>query len=425
MGLGQTMSLDILKRELKANQIRKLYLFYGPEKYLARHYSHEIESRVVDDFARMVSYDVFEGSQKLEPIYEACQSPPLFGGRRMVVVKNAGIFKASAKPSEEGADSASRNAAGGGDEGAAPETGAQADTRAEAGTPAAGALAAGAGHGAAGEKNAGAKPASRAKKSASAGMRGMPAGTKRAAAKPGAGKLDFGTIMAELPDTSCLLVVEDEIDKRLKLFTQASKIGLVVEFPYQKPSDIERWIANIAAREGKSFERGALRHFLEKSEESMTEIRSELDKLLAYTGQRKRVTMDDIAAVCSFSLKARIFDLMDAVVAADKPKAIYELHALLTLREPAIRVMSMLSGHMILLRQVKLMTERGRRLEEITELMKLNPYRAKILQRQCRHCGLGRLEGAIQKCYEYDLAVKSGRLDKDLALELLVASILT
>jgi DNA polymerase III delta subunit len=448
------MSLDVLKRELKENTIRRLYLFYGPETYLARHYAGEIEKRAVSEFAKTVSLTVFEGRPELESVHEACQAYPLFGDRRMVVIKDSGLLKPSPRAGAgkgdqgddggdqdggegeggaggssgsggragngDGSDSSggsgrgggpdSNNGSGSGFNGYAGGTGAEGNSAEgnSAGISSAGSFGgAGAGRGAAAKKPA---PA-----------RGSQGAAARGAARPAA--LTFETIVSELPDTTCLLIVEKEVDKRMKLYSLIAKTGLAVEFPLQKPPELEKWVANIAARSGKQFERGAQGYFMEKSEDSMTAIKSELDKLLMYTGERSRITMGDIAAVCSFSLKARIFDLMDAVVAGQRLKAIAELRALMEQREPAIRIMAMLSGHLALLRHMKLMSGRGMQLNEITELMKLNPYRAKILWRQCRRCQPDRLDGAIKKCYEQDFAVKSGRLDKDAALELLVASL--
>ncbi|MDR1059728.1 MAG: DNA polymerase III subunit delta [Clostridiales bacterium] len=434
------MSLDVLKRELKENTIRRLYLFYGPEAYLARHYAGEIEKRAVSEFAKTVSLTVFEGRPDLESVYEACQAYPLFGDRRMVVLKDSGLLKPSQRAragggdqvgggdqagdeSESGENGESGDGGGGssGGGGSAGGYGGGAVAAGDAGNSAVANVAGpgsayGSGGGIAGGARAAKKPAG-----ASARARGSAGAAAKGAARPGA--ITFEAIVSELPDTTCLLIVEKDVDKRLKLYSLISKAGLAVEFPLQKPPELERWVANIAERSGKRFERGAQAYFMEKSEDDMTAIKSELDKLLMFMGERSRITMGDIAAVCSFSLKARIFDLMDAVVAGQKLKAMAELRALAEQKEPAIRIMSMLSGHLALLRHMKAMSLRGMQLGEITELMKLNPYRAKILWRQCRRCQPASLDDAMKKCYNQDLAVKSGRLDKDAALELLVASL--
>ncbi|MDR1439231.1 MAG: DNA polymerase III subunit delta [Clostridiales bacterium] len=273
-----------------------------------------------------------------------------------------------------------------------------------------------------GDNAAAATDAGRKTARARGSAKGSAKGAARGAAGPAA--ITFETIVSSLPDTACLLIIEKDVDRRMKLYGLISKAGLAVEFPLQQPAALEKWVASIVARSGKQFERGALAYFMEKSEESMTAIKSELDKLLLYVGERSRITTGDIAAVCSFSLKARIFDLMDSVVSGQSLKAMAELHALAEQREPATKIMIMLSGHLVLLRHMKMMALGGKQLNEITEIMKLNPYRAKILWRQCRRCQPQLLEAAVRKCYEQDLAVKSGRLDKDAALELLVASLL-
>jgi DNA polymerase-3 subunit delta len=340
---GAPMSVEILKKELRDHHIRNLYLFYGPETYLVEQYAHALENSVVDGAAKTFCKNLFEGAADAGGVYDACMAYPIFGERRMVVVKNAGILKPAART--------------------------------------------------------GANPR-----------------------KPAAEKMSFERVVANLPAYTCLLILEEEVDKRLKLFTQIARNGLAVEFPRQKTADLGRWATEIAARAGKTFEYNALRIFLEKSDDAMTEMRNELEKLMCYTGARTRILSQDVSAVCAFPLKTKIFDLMDAVASGDKLKAILELADLTAMKEPAQKIMIMLSRHLIQLCQMKSLTRQGMGLNEVTELMKLNPYRAKIMWRQCEKFQLEQLTRAVQKCRDQDVAVKRGLLDGNLALELLVAS---
>ena len=89
------MSYETLRRELKQGVARNLYLFYGPEDYLKRHYTGELEKLIVEPIAKDVSINVFEGKPDPGAIYDACMAYPFFGGRRLVVLKNCGLFKQS------------------------------------------------------------------------------------------------------------------------------------------------------------------------------------------------------------------------------------------------------------------------------------------------------------------------------------------
>jgi len=232
-------------------------------------------------------------------------------------------------------------------------------------------------------------------------------------------------VLEPLPPYCCLVFIEAEADKRTRLYKLFEKAGLVAEFPYQAPEELSKWVAMIARHDGMAFEPRALRLFMERCGDSMTEVRSELDKLLLYARGKQRVEPEDVWAVCSFSLKTRIFDLMDAVAAGDTRKALNDLESLLSLREPVQKISVMLSRHLAQLWQVKRLAAAGMGADAVASRMQMNPYRARILWRQSARFGAGQLEAAVRRCYEQDVAVKTGRLPGELALEMLIASIKT
>ena len=367
------MSYEVLKRELKQGITRGLYLFYGPEEYLKKHYCGELEKLVVEPFAKDVSFNMFEGKPDSGALYDACNSYPLFGNRRFVVIKNSGLFKQGA--------------------------------------------------GTGGRQRRGAKSAARGGKSPDK-TSGTGAGEQPDDSPQNTGGIfspDY--IIDNLPEFICMLFIEDEVDKRLSLFNKVNGKGLVVEFSYRTPAELEAWVRAIAGQDGKKITKEALRHFVAFSSGSMTDLRSEIDKLLIYTTDKQGITLEDVTKICSFSLKARIFGLLDNVLSGDKKRALSELEALFYEREPAMRILSALSNHLILLRQIRGFADSGFKLSEAAKLMGLNPYRAEILWRQGARAAPRAVGQAIELCKKQDMAVKSGATDDVTALRLLIASI--
>ena len=359
------MSYDILKRELKDGVARGLYLFYGPEDYLKRHYMAEIERLIIPPEARDVAYNLFEGRPEHGVLYDACTAYPLIGGRRMVVLQNSGLLK-------QGADGGGgrRRAAGAAAKSrrVSPKAPKKADPAVEDGNP-------------------------------------------------------LEALIDNLPDFTCLLINETEVDRRLSIYNKITANGLVVEFAPRSQPELEDWVRACAGRDGMQFTRGALRQFMENAGESMTAIKMELDKLLMYAAGKRGITQDDVAAVCNISLKTRIFDLLDNVLAGQKRQALSELDALLAEREPSIKILTTLSNHLILLRHMKGFAESGAKLSDVTKLMGLNQYRAEKLWRQCARIQPEIISRAIDMCGKQDTAIKNGLIDDETALRLLVAKI--
>jgi len=367
------MNYNVLTSEIKNGVTRGLYLFYGPEEYLIRHYIEELKKIVVEPSMGDISVSYFEDRFDLAAVGDACTMYPMFGERRLVILKNCGLLKQIANAGESGARG-----------------------KARIGEPGIG--------------GSGRKPAKTVRKS-----RGQETDDNAHNATE--------SLIDNLPDFTCLLIVEREVDKRRPLFGIIQNKGLAVEFEYRTPRELESWVTAIARRDGMNFTYDALKWFMENAGTSMTEIRSELDKLLAYSFGKTSITLRDVNDVCCITLKNKIFDLLDYIVTGKNKLAVAELEALLLEREPAVKILSMLSGHLMLLGHIKSLASSGIKLDQAVDILGINRYRAEKMWRQCRSVTPSRISDAIRQCHERDIAIKGGKTGDVAALRLLVASI--
>ena len=375
------MSLSILRQELKTNKLRCIYLFYGPETYLLNFYVEDIKSRILDPATKQVNYSLFEGRADIAGIVSACTTMPMLSDKKLVVLKNTGLFKAA-----KTASGSSLSEPTDGD----PYELQESETSDPEG----------------GSTDMSADESSETKSQSSS----RPADV-------------LNELFKEFPDFTCLIIIEESVDKRLSIYKSLTKYGLVVEFQLQPIRDLEVWVMNLAGKEGKVFDRGARAVFMQKCEPSMIDIKNEIDKLILYTGSKKSIEISDIESVCSFSVKTKIFDLIDSLVNGNRMEAIRELNELIVLKEPVQKIFIMISRHFIQLRQIKHLADSGMNLNETTTRMALNPYVAQKMWRQRLKFQNDKLDDIIRKCYYQDIAVKSGELDSDSALEALIASI--
>ena len=64
---------------------------------------------------------------------------------------------------------------------------------------------------------------------------------------------DLAEYMSQVPESTCFVFVEEEVDKRSKLFKAASRTGSAVEFETPKEDMLVRWILGRIQREGKKI----------------------------------------------------------------------------------------------------------------------------------------------------------------------------
>ena len=107
-----------------------------------------------------------------------------------------------------------------------------------------------------------------------------------------------------IKDSVILVFVEDEADKS-DLLEFINKNGIVCNFEYQKPAQIQARIKAITNAYKVNIDNPTLSYFIECCGTDMQELINEIRKLIEYVGQGGTITKDDIvnAAKNIFSQK--------------------------------------------------------------------------------------------------------------------------
>ena len=232
---------------------------------------------------------------------------------------------------------------------------------------------------------------------------------------------ELAEYLNNLPDYLYLLFVEDEVDKRSKMFKSVKQIGRVVDFAVQDEKTLMRWVLGIMKREGKQITQRDMEHFLSKTGTDMSNIEKELEKLLCYTMDRSVITGEDIDAVCTTQINNRIFAMVQAVAEQNQKKALDLYYDLLALKEPPMRIMFLIAKQFNQLLQVKELAGKGAQKGEIASKVKVPPFVAGKLIAQARAFSREQILSYVEFCVESEEAVKTGRLSDRLAVELLIA----
>ena len=194
--------------------------------------------------------------------------------------------------------------------------------------------------------------------------------------------------IAEIPESTCMVFVESEVDKRNKLYKKVKDNGYAAELKKQDADQLMRWAAGILAKDGKKITRQVMEYFMERTGDDMENIRMELEKLICYTMGREVITKEDVEAVGTVHVTNRIFEMVTAIVAGNTRKAMDLYEDLLTLKEPPMRIMFLIAKQFNQLLQVKELAGKGAQKGEIASKVKVPPFVA------------GEADGAGEGVYE-------------------------
>ena len=218
---------------------------------------------------------------------------------------------------------------------------------------------------------------------------------------------ELADYMKSLPDYIRMVFVEEEVDKRSRMYKAVKACGRITEFARQDEKSLMRWAAGILGREGRKIRTSDMELFLTKTGTDMGNIRMELEKLITYTQGRDIVTAEDIEAV-------------RAVTERNQKRALELYYDLLTLKEPPMRILFLLAKQFHQLFLAKKMSEEGVAQPEIASRLGVPSFVARNISACARSYSAAELQKAEEDFVEAEEAVKTGRLQDVLSVELLI-----
>lgn len=224
-------------------------------------------------------------------------------------------------------------------------------------------------------------------------------------------------------ETTTFIFVETEIDKRSKLFKAIQAIGCVVEFTAQDENTLKRWVAGILAKEGKKVTESTIQLFLSKTGTDMENIYKELEKLICYCMEREVIDAEAVETICTTRVTNHIFEMVDAIADNKKGKALELYYDLLALKEPPMRILFLIARQCNILLQVKAMKNKGYSSKDMASSIGVPPFALGKYTTQAGKFKTDVLRKAVVKCVESEEAVKTGKMNDVMSVEILIMNV--
>jgi len=232
-----------------------------------------------------------------------------------------------------------------------------------------------------------------------------------------------------LPESTDLALVETEAVprnerpyKELARLAEAGRAEIVLcEAPEER--DLPEWVARRARQKGGAIERDAALDLAASIGRNLRLLDSELDKLITYRAGSGPIRREDVRLLTPYTQEASIFDMVDAVGQQDGARAVRLLRELQQDGAAPLYLLSMIVRQFRILVQVADGINQGLGKEEIAKAIGLHPFPTQKAMQQSRHWRVADLDAAYDKLLAADLAIKTGKLPDDLAVELLVVEL--
>lgn len=227
-------------------------------------------------------------------------------------------------------------------------------------------------------------------------------------------------IAGGMPETTFFIFIENEIDKRSRLYKTVKTKGHIVELGAQDENTLRKWVSGLARKEKKEMSQQDIAFFLNKVGTDMENITKELEKLFCYCLDRNRITRDDIEAVCVTQITNHIFDMVNAVASGEQKKALELYYDLLALKEPPMRILSLMSKEYRDLFHVKELAAQGYARKDIAAKAGLHPFAAGKYTELAKRFRSADLRRVMEESADLEQRVKTGLMADYLAVELFI-----
>ncbi|MBS1853627.1 MAG: DNA polymerase III subunit delta [Acidobacteria bacterium] len=200
----------------------------------------------------------------------------------------------------------------------------------------------------------------------------------------------------------------------------------IVELARVDESEAVRWIGEYGVTRDIKIEPDAARELVDALGGDMMMVSNELEKLILYVGEKKRITLGDVETMVLAAKQRSLYELTDAISGKQRVRALEILDAILSTgdgEEAAI-------GHLYMLaktfRQMLVIVERNVRDQRMLwaalwQGFRVPPFAADDIIKQARRYKSKReLTRAIRLVAKTDLALRSNPPSKRLVLEKLV-----
>jgi len=229
-----------------------------------------------------------------------------------------------------------------------------------------------------------------------------------------------------LPPTTRLILIEStSLPQRHPILALANKSesGHTKSFRAPTGSGLTRWVRDRVKQADGTIEPRAVDALCAFVGNDLYQLHNEILKLVAYTDGQRPITTDDIQLLTPHARQANIFDMVDALGQRDGRAASHLYHQLLGAGDHPLALLAMITRQFRLMIQVQELAPRLGSPQAIARELKQNPYPIQKILAQSENYTPEQLRTVYHKLLDTDVDIKTGQMEPELALDILIAGL--
>ncbi len=233
----------------------------------------------------------------------------------------------------------------------------------------------------------------------------------------------FADCIRNTPESTVLIITGDKRYGSNPLLKEIARAAQVKYFPFLRSEELTRWVQKRVAQTGGSISQSATSLLAGLVGSDLWVMTNEINKLVIFTSGQ-RIEEEDVRKVVGYTREMSIFALVDAILELRAGEAQKSLQTLLVGGDTAQHVISMVARQIQFIIRAKEMKSLKKSESEIQSNLALaSPYALRKVLSQAQKYSIERLKEVYRKLLETDLAIKTGKYDTELALDLFITEL--
>ncbi|MCM1260023.1 MAG: DNA polymerase III subunit delta [Prevotella sp.] len=223
-------------------------------------------------------------------------------------------------------------------------------------------------------------------------------------------------------DTTILMIDATNIviSQSNEIYKMLRNVAKIIDYPEPEEIELKGWIVRSFDSNNIDIKDDALNLLLEYIGDDQPRLATEIEKLTSYIGKGGTIRQSDIRLLVSKDVSNEVYHLIKAIIQKDLDQTYAIYSNLITHTKDALTIIALISNKFKELVSTYKLLKYGYSQSDIAKFYNVTSGKAYYLVQEAKAFKLSDLEYYIEKLAELDYQIKSGKIEKNIGLELLL-----
>lgn len=228
------------------------------------------------------------------------------------------------------------------------------------------------------------------------------------------------------PSESTVLMIDAtdmKIHQANEVYKVLKNVALIINYDESQEVELKGWVKRAFVTNNVDIRDDALNLFMQYLNNNQIRMEQEIEKLIAYVGNGGTITTNIVETMINKDLSNEIFNLIKAIVDRNHEQVFKIYKELTTNTKDVMGILAMISSTFVDYITIAKLMKAGHSQNDIAKFFNVSPGRAYYMVKNAKSFKMQDLENYVKKLATLDYKIKSGQIDRNIGMDLLLIQI--